>query len=228
MVATAICSVSPFSQAVKLLDPPHSDSNPSIKIFANKSNLHRTQITSTRRKICNRVLKSSSNDVVTNVVATSEVELELESASNVVRKFYGGINGRDLSSVEPLIADNCVYEDLIFPHPFVGRKAILEFFEKFNDSISEDLQFVIDDISAEDSIAVGVIWHLEWKGRPFPFSKGCSFYKLEVVNGQRKIIYGRDSVEPAIKPGETALVASSEHYSARLSLLEFYTNDVGI
>lgn len=122
MVATTICSVSPFTQAVKLLDSPHSDSNPSIKIFANKSNLHRTQITSTRRKICNRVLKSSSNDVVTNVVATSEVELELESASNVVRKFYGGINGRDLSSVEPLIADNCVYEDLIFPRPFVGRK----------------------------------------------------------------------------------------------------------
>ena len=122
MVATAICSVSPFTPAVKLLDSPHSDSNPSIKIFPNKSNLHHTQITSTRRKICNRVLKSSSNDVVTNVAATSEVELELESASNIVRKFYGGINGRDLSSVEPLIADNCVYEDLIFPRPFVGRK----------------------------------------------------------------------------------------------------------
>nr|GMD60745.1 uncharacterized protein LOC109148536 [Ipomoea batatas] len=134
---------------------------------------------------------------------------ELESASSVVRKFYSGINGRDLASVEGLIAENCVYEDLVFPQPFVGRKAILEFFRKFIDSVGPDLQFVIDDISEEDSSAVGVTWHLEWKGRPFPFSKGCSFYRLEAVDGQRQILYGRDSVEPAIKPGETALVCIS-------------------
>ncbi|RZC54540.1 hypothetical protein C5167_013383 [Papaver somniferum] len=75
------------------------------------------------------------------------------------------------------------------------------------DSISKDLQFVIDDISNEDSLAVGVTWHLAWQGKPFPFSKGCSFYRLEVVNGKKQIIYGRDSVEPFIKPGESALVA---------------------
>lgn len=39
-------------------------------------------------------------------------------------------------------------------------QAILEFFKNFSDSISTDLQFVIDDISAEDSSAVGVTWHL--------------------------------------------------------------------
>ncbi|KAM7477256.1 hypothetical protein LguiB_024499 [Lonicera macranthoides] len=131
----------------------------------------------------------------------------VDSAANVVRKFYAGINGRDLSSVEGLIADNCVYEDLVFPRPFVGRKAILDFFKGFMDSISADLQFAIDEISEEDTKAVGVTWHLEWKGKPFPFSKGCSFYQLEVMNGQRQIIYGRDVVEPFIKPGEMALVA---------------------
>ncbi|KAK1386807.1 Polyketide cyclase SnoaL-like domain [Heracleum sosnowskyi] len=208
MVATTICSASPFLKNAKLLNFHYSDSNPVIKKFQNKCNTDHAEIISTRRKEWNWVLKSSSSsNNLTNVVATTELELELESASDVVRKFYAGINGRDLASVEALIADDCVYEDLIFPQPFVGRKAILEFFEKFNDSINEDLQFVIDDISTEDSIAVGVTWHLEWKGKPFPFSKGCSFYKVEVVNGQRKIIYGRDSVEPAIKPGETALVA---------------------
>lgn len=131
----------------------------------------------------------------------------MESASDVVRSFYEGINGHDLDSVEELIAENCVYEDLIFPRPFVGRKAILEFFNKFIDTVSKDLQFVIDDISNEDSFAVGVTWHLEWKGKSFPFSKGCSFYRLDAVNGKRQIIYGRDSVEPAVKPGEAALVA---------------------
>ncbi|CAI9754282.1 unnamed protein product [Fraxinus pennsylvanica] len=136
-----------------------------------------------------------------------DVDTGMESASSVVRKFYQGINCRDLASVETLIANNCVYEDLVFPRPFVGREAILEFFKKFTDSISTNLQFVIDDISEEDTSAVGVTWHLEWNGKTFPFSKGCSFYRLEVVNGQRQIVYGRDSVEPAIKPGETALVA---------------------
>lgn len=27
----------------------------------------------------------------------------------------------------------------------------------------------------------------EWKGKPFPFSKGCSFYRLEVNNGKTQI-----------------------------------------
>ncbi|CAI0556536.1 unnamed protein product [Linum tenue] len=142
--------------------------------------------------------------------ASPQIEEDASSASvpsgaDVVRRFYDGINRRDLDSVEGLIAEKCVYEDLIFPNPFVGRKAIMEFFNKFVDSISGDLQFAIDDISADDSLAVGVTWHLEWKGKPFPFSKGCSFYRLEVNNGQRQIIYARDSVEPALKPGEAAL-----------------------
>ncbi|KAH7568317.1 hypothetical protein ACOSP7_009148 [Xanthoceras sorbifolium] len=173
---------------------------------------HRFNKNPTRKTPRKTQLRVSSSDNLTAVEvappspSTSLVAI-VASATNVVRSFYEGINGRDLASVEELIAEKCVYEDLIFPRPFVGRQAILEFFKKFIDSISADLQFVIDDISSEDSSAVGVTWHLEWKGRPFPFSKGCSFYRLEVVNGKRQIIYGRDSVEPAIKPGETALVA---------------------
>ncbi|GAA0148290.1 hypothetical protein LIER_36692 [Lithospermum erythrorhizon] len=149
----------------------------------------------------------SNNNPTVVVTSSPSTGNDTDTGGSVVRKFYEGINGRDLESVEPLIAENCVYEDLIFPQPFVGRKAILDFFKKFTNSISTDLQFAIDDISEEDTLAVGVSWHLEWKGKTFPFSKGCSFYRLEVINGQRQIIYGRDSVEPAIKPGETALVA---------------------
>ncbi|XWS10733.1 hypothetical protein CRYUN_Cryun38cG0023200 [Craigia yunnanensis] len=147
---------------------------------------------------------SSSSENQTAVIVPSQSQDE--EAAEVVRRFYAGINSRDLASVELLIAEKCVYEDLIFPRPFVGRKAILDFFKSFIDSISKDLQFVIDDISSEDSSAVGVTWHLEWKRKAFPFSKGCSFYRLEMVDDKRQIIYGRDVVEPAIKPGEAALV----------------------
>ncbi|XP_073280859.1 uncharacterized protein [Primulina huaijiensis] len=193
---------------------PTSSSIPSLHLKTHF--YHQIPPTTTRSNVCgflhcaasngNRkmiskwaVLRSKDPDAV---VATS-----IDSASSVVRKFYEGINCRDLAQVEDLIAQNCVYEDLIFPKPFVGRKAILEFFNNFVNSISSDLQFAIDDISEEDAAAVGVTWHLEWKGKTFPFSKGCSFYRLDVINGQRQILYGRDCVEPAIKPGETALVA---------------------
>ncbi|GFQ00630.1 hypothetical protein PHJA_002206900 [Phtheirospermum japonicum] len=138
------------------------------------------------RSISNHLVPRSNNP--TPPAAVVSTETELESAANVVRKFYGGINGRDLASVEDLIAVNCIYEDLVFPKPFIGRKAILDFFSQFIDSISRDLQFAIDDISEEDSSAVGVTWHLEWKGKPFPFSRGCSFYRLDVINGQRQIV----------------------------------------
>ncbi|GMJ11369.1 hypothetical protein HRI_004806100 [Hibiscus trionum] len=151
-----------------------------------------------------KVSSSSENQAAVFDVASKPHD---QDAAEVVRRFYAGINGRDLASVEPLIAENCVYEDLIFPRPFVGRKEIVEFFKSFMDSISKDLQFAIDDISAEDSSAVGVTWHLEWKGKAFPFSKGCSFYRLQMVDGKRQIVYGRDVVEPAIKPGKTALGA---------------------
>ncbi|KAG6388909.1 hypothetical protein SASPL_150345 [Salvia splendens] len=114
----------------------------------------------------------------------ASITVELDSAATTVRKFYDGINRRDLASMEDLIALNCVYEDLIFSHPFSGRKAILDFFKQFSDSISGDLQFAIDDISEEDTSAVGVTWHLDAVAT----------------------LFGRDAVEPAIKPGETALV----------------------
>ncbi|XP_042439533.1 uncharacterized protein LOC122024880 isoform X2 [Zingiber officinale] len=146
------------------------------------------------------------------VCASSEVKtaivhpLGIMTAADVVKDFYGGINCRDFLAVESLIAEDCVYEDLVFAQPFVGRKAILEFFKKFTKTTSTDLQFVIDDISKEDSLAVGVTWHLEWRRKPFPFSKGCSFYRFEVREGKRQIVYGRDCVEPAVKPGDLALV----------------------
>uniref|UniRef100_A0A804N1E7 SnoaL-like domain-containing protein n=1 Tax=Zea mays TaxID=4577 RepID=A0A804N1E7_MAIZE len=82
------------------------------------------------------------------------------TAADVVRQFYDGVNRRDLAAVEPLIAEGCVYEDLVFPRPFVGRERVVGFFGEFMGTISPDLQFVIDDISAEDSAAVGVTWHL--------------------------------------------------------------------
>ncbi|XP_020106454.1 uncharacterized protein LOC109722743 isoform X1 [Ananas comosus] len=148
---------------------------------------------------------TSRSAAETSSPAAAATAQQGSTASDVVREFYDRINRRDLDGLEVLIGEDCVYEDLVFSRPFVGRKAIIHFFKKFTESISPDLQFVIDDISKEDSSAIGVTWHLEWQGKPFPFSKGCSFYRLEILDGKRQLVYGRDCVEPATKPGELAL-----------------------
>lgn len=94
---------------------------------------------SRRRWLPQTVTWVSSSDDPTVAVASSppppppptttvgDDEDLVESAADVVRNFYAGINGRDLASVEDLIADNCVYEDLVFPRPFVGRKVRLPY-----------------------------------------------------------------------------------------------------
>ncbi|KAK9134869.1 hypothetical protein Syun_014199 [Stephania yunnanensis] len=204
MAAFGQCSLQyPLSSPPRLLSSisaaPRTRTGTTVAIAIKKDLIKGKRTVKTLNKV------SSQNQ--TPIAADEAKDLILvESASGVVKRFYRGINGRDLSSVEELIADDCVYEDLIFPRPFVGRKDILNFFRKFINSISGDLQFIIDDI-AEDFLAVGVTWHLEWRGRPFPFSKGCSFYRLVEENGKKQIVYGRDSVEPSFKPGESALVA---------------------
>ncbi|KAK8452125.1 hypothetical protein SEVIR_5G062900v4 [Setaria viridis] len=186
---------------------------------------------------CRSGRRSSRNAPVAVAATTRGGGKTTAAAADVVREFYDGVNRRDLAAVAPLIAEGCVYEDLVFPRPFVGRDRIIGFFGEFMGTISPDLQFVIDDISAEDSAAVGVTWHLgtccrflsmqwlqlqwwcglvnlmamgdaEWRGRPFPFSRGCSFYRLQESEQQQQpqIVYGRDCVEPAAKPGDLALV----------------------
>ncbi|XP_022717834.1 uncharacterized protein LOC111276357 [Durio zibethinus] len=148
----------------------------------------------------------SENDRKVDVPSTSQSQ----DVGEVIKSFYAGINTHDLASLELLVAENCVYEDLImFSRPIVGRKALLEGYKSFIDAMSMDLQHVIDDMTSStnlDSSTVGVAWHFEWKGKALPYSKGCSFYQLEIVDGKRQIVYGRDAAESLIKLGKAGLV----------------------
>lgn len=69
--------------------------------------------------------KQSAVTVAATTTSTFDDDNDVvDSASAVLKNFYGGINAHDVDSVEYLIAENCVYEDLVFPRPFVGRKVI--------------------------------------------------------------------------------------------------------
>lgn len=100
------------------------------------------------------------------------------------------------------------------------------YFEKVMSIVPADLKFAIEDVTENDSRAVGVKWcvvfnlsvflrliarpdtadigcrHVEVDGNEFPFSRGASFYELD---SEGRIVYARDLVEPAVKPGSAAL-----------------------
>jgi len=139
--------------------------------------------------------------------ATAEFE-----ASQVVSAFYDAYNRRAIPELLELFDQDVVYHDMaVYDDPFVGKAELAAYFDKIERLVPGDIRFVVDDITGSDAKKVGVIWHVELESEnegfvSLPFSRGCSFYEL---NETGKIIYARDLVEPATKPGPAALGAIS-------------------
>ena len=125
----------------------------------------------------------------------------MSQAVHKIRAIYAAINQRDVHRAIELIDQHCCYEDLNFSATFMGKAAVEGLFTESCESVPADLQFVIDDLAGDES-AVGVTWHVELNGLPFPNGRGVSFYRFSAETG--KLVFARDCVEPAIKPGKTA------------------------
>ncbi|MDJ0706796.1 MAG: nuclear transport factor 2 family protein [Leptolyngbyaceae cyanobacterium MO_188.B28] len=124
------------------------------------------------------------------------------SAHRVIQSFYEAVNRRDIPAAMDLVDDDCLYQDLNFPHPFQGKEAVQKLLEDSCKGMPNDLQFVIDDITEGDPLAVGVLWHVELGGAPFPNGRGASFCRVSEKTG--KLVFARDLVEPPFKPGDAA------------------------
>ena len=124
---------------------------------------------------------------------------QMPQAHTVVQAVYDAINRRNVAEAIAHVDENCVYEDLNFPTPFKGKAAVKELFTESCNGIPDDLLFVIDDITTGDAQSVGVLWHVELGGIPFPNGRGVSFCKISETTG--KLIFARDLVEPPFKPG---------------------------
>ncbi len=120
----------------------------------------------------------------------------------VIQSIYEAINRRDIPAAMELIDDDCIYEDLNFPQPFLGKDAVRKLFEESCQGVPDDLQFVIDDLTQGEQSTFGVLWHVELDGIPFPNGRGVSFYRLSEKTG--KLVFARDLVEPPIKPGKVS------------------------
>ena len=160
-------------------------------------------------------------------------------ARKVVEAYYDSYNRRDIPALLELFDRDVQYHDLaVYDQPFVGIDELKAYFRKIENLVPADIRFVVDDITSNDTDAVGVMWcvlsrcyspppphalahsrvvfdrslsrHVELLSDvegfvTLPFSRGASFYKLK----DGKIVYARDLVEPANKPGPAALGAIS-------------------
>ena len=126
----------------------------------------------------------------------------MTAASETVRAMYAAINQRDLDQAMTYVDEDCVYQDLNFPRAFEGKQGVRSLFEDSINNVPDDFKFVIDDITTGDEQAVGIIWHVELGGVPFPNTRGASFYRVSPSSGL--LVYGRDAVESPIKLGKVA------------------------
>lgn len=130
---------------------------------------------------------------------------EVASAMPVVMEFYAAINKRDPKALSEIMSDKCLFHDSAFPKGFEGKEAVLQYIKDLMEALGKDMQFKIDGISEGDDLTVAVLWHLEWQGRKFPFSKGCGIFYCEKEGDKLLIRMVHDFMETPLKPGELIL-----------------------
>ncbi len=171
-------------------------------------------------------LSSFNNSNGISRVRCNTESSQITKPMSTVMQFYNAWNRRDFDAALDTLAEDCVYEDVVFLDPFVGKKSLRTYFEDIVKYLDEEVQFKIDDMSEDPSGKVGLLWslflrlhrflragrfrHVEIGDIPIPFSRGCSFFRL---NKEGKISFVRDVVEPTIKPGHNAMKVTNIGYT---------------
>lgn len=109
------------------------------------------------------------------------------SPSNTIRKLYSSINNKDLNQLALIISEDCFFDDFSFPQSFQGKKEALKFLEQLTTSMGQNTEFSIDNIYEGVDLTAIVDWHLEWKKKEVPSSRGCSYYELS-RDGEKLLI----------------------------------------
>jgi len=125
-------------------------------------------------------------------VDTTLETIQLKAPKEQIRAMYNAFNARDGQAVADLLADDVVYEDLLLGEATIcrGKRAFtqaLEFHPAFVSkklNLPLDLKLVVDKVACDGMHSVGVEWHVEVDGKPFPLSRGLS---LATTNAEGKL-----------------------------------------
>ncbi|PIA34262.1 hypothetical protein AQUCO_03800091v1 [Aquilegia coerulea] len=127
------------------------------------------------------------------------------TTTDVVVQFYDCINDKNLKMINELISDDCCFEDYSFIQPFHGKKEVAHFYEDLTECMGKNVKFIIQSVCQGDNLSVAISWHLEWKGKHIPFTRGCSFYECSKQGDKLLIEHARAIIESPIKPGSLVL-----------------------
>ncbi|XP_010545499.1 PREDICTED: uncharacterized protein LOC104817848 [Tarenaya hassleriana] len=127
------------------------------------------------------------------------------SGYDVVMKFYSSINNKNQDLLRNCFAHDCYIDDFSFPKPFRGKRETMKFYEQLVTSMGQNVKFCVENVCEGDGYTAAVNWHLEWKGRNIPFTRGCSFYEFAEEGGEMVIRNARILIESPIKPGGIVL-----------------------
>ncbi|XP_071700326.1 uncharacterized protein [Rutidosis leptorrhynchoides] len=127
--------------------------------------------------------------------------------SKTIREFYKCINEKNVKQLENYISNDCFFEDYSFPKPFKGKKEVLCFLDQLITGMGQNIEFHVGYIyEGDDDLIAGVNWHLEWKNKQVPFTRGCSLYRFTIDGERLKIRNAQIFVESPIKPGDLFLI----------------------
>ncbi|XP_043692421.1 uncharacterized protein LOC122642878 [Telopea speciosissima] len=156
-----------------------------------------------QRKATHKPILSRQHSISSD--SNSEHQPSPFTPSETIRQFYSCINNKDQKELSELISNDCFFEDHSFIKAFEGKEEIMHFFEQLMESIGSNVKFSIESICEGAKLTVWTTWHLEWKEKRIPFTRGCSFYECS-EHGQRLMIKkARVMIESPIKPGVLAL-----------------------
>ncbi|KAL3499308.1 hypothetical protein ACH5RR_038401 [Cinchona calisaya] len=154
----------------------------------------------TKKKVQNKPLP-----LVALAMDTSDISISPPSSSKIIMQFYTSINTKNLKLVEKLLSDDCFFDDYSFPKPFKGKQEVIKFLEQLITSMGQNMEFNVEHICEGDDFTAAVNWHLDWKNKQVPFTRGCSYFGLS-RDGERLAIKKVQAViESPIKPGGLAL-----------------------
>jgi SnoaL-like domain len=113
-----------------------------------------------------------------------------------------------MDAAASIFTDDVVYDDTAFPDPLVGKSQVQAHLYRCANVFPPTFTFQVDSVVSGKS-KNAVRWHVENGGENLPFTRGCSFYKLDASG---LIAIGLDFVEPGpVKTGRLALILDTSN-----------------
>ncbi|XP_050379260.1 uncharacterized protein LOC126796475 [Argentina anserina] len=128
------------------------------------------------------------------------------SPSDTIKDFYKCINEKNLKQLGHYISTDCCIDECSFSSPLQGKNVIMKFFKELTEAMGQNIKFSIQNVcEGNDQLTAAVNWHMEWKGKQIPFTRGCSFFESSKEQERFIIKKAQIIIESPIKPGHLVL-----------------------